>query len=275
MNLRGPLLPDGRTLGGENTLVMGILNVTPDSFSDGGKWAHVDTAIEHAHQMIAEGAALVDIGGESTAPGSTRIDTDEEWKRIGPVVSSLAEDGIICSVDTLHAASAVRAVEAGALIINDVSGGGWDPQMLSVVADTKAGFILQHYRALPGMPGEHFDYGPDLMATLSERLMHQVDLALDAGVNGDAIVIDPGLGFSLTNEQCWQIVRSLGELTALGYPILIGASRKRFIKATGRDVDEETGRVSVTCMRNSVWAVRVHNVGLNVDMMREGNEETR
>ena len=275
MNLRGPLLPDGRTLGGESTLVMGILNVTPDSFSDGGKWTHVDTAIEHAHQMIAEGAALVDIGGESTGPGSTRIDTDEEWKRIGPVVSSLAEDGIICSVDTLHAASAVRAMEAGALIINDVSGGGWDPQMLSVVADTKAGFILQHYRALPGMPGEHFDYGPDLMATLSERLMHQVDLALDAGVNGDAIVIDPGLGFSLTNEQCWQIVRSLGELTALGYPILIGASRKRFIKATGRDVDEETGRVSVTCMRNSVWAVRVHNVGLNVAMMREGNEETR
>ena len=254
---------------------MGILNVTPDSFSDGGKWAHVDAAIEHAHQMIAEGAALVDIGGESTAPGSTRIDMDEEWKRIGPVVSSLAEDGIVCSVDTLHAASAVRAMEAGALIINDVSGGGWDPQMLSVVADTKAGFILQHYRALPGMPGEHFDYGSDLMATLSERLMHQVDLALDAGVSGDAIVIDPGLGFSLTNEQCWQIVRSLGELTTLGYPILIGASRKRFIKATGRDVDEETGRISVTCMRNSVWAVRVHNVGLNVAMMREGNEETR
>ena len=142
----------------ERTLVMGILNVTPDSFSDGGRYAHVDDALAHAHEMVDQGADIVEVGGESTRPGSTRIGPDEEWARIGDVVRELAGGGIVVSVDTLHAVTARRAAAAGATIINDVSGGVWDPGMSASVASTGCRFVVQHYRALPGMPGESFDY---------------------------------------------------------------------------------------------------------------------
>ncbi|WP_076466017.1 dihydropteroate synthase [Actinomyces mediterranea] len=266
-----PLSPSaGAAPDEDRTLIMGILNVTPDSFSDGGRFKGADAAIRHAHDMIAEGADIIDVGGESTRPGSTRINEDEEWARIGIVVAELADAGVLVSVDTLHARTALRAAAAGAGIINDVSGGCWDGDMNAAVADTDCSYVIQHYRALPGMPGESFDYGPDLMAALSGRLRSQVGAALDAGVAPERIIIDPGLGFSLTNEQCWEILASLGKLKSLGYPVLIGASRKRFVAAQGADVDALTASITRQAAREGAWAVRVHEIAGNARAAREG-----
>ena len=204
------------------------------------------------------------MGGESTRPNSTRISADEEWGRIGEIVSALAGDGIVVSVDTLHASTARAAAEAGAAIINDVSGGRWDPRMNETVAASGCAYVVQHYRALPGMPGESFDYGDDLVGTLVERLSSQVGAARDAGVTADKIVIDPGLGFSLTNDQCWQILSELPRLASCGYPVLIGASRKRFVKALGGDVDTDSAAIAAHSVRAGAWAVRVHDVAATV-----------
>lgn len=269
----GPRLPAGFSLPQGRTLVMGILNVTPDSFSDGGRFFGAGEAIRRGREMIAEGADLLDIGGESTRPGSTRIPEDEEWARIGRVVEALAADGIVCSVDTLHATTARRAADAGAAIVNDVSGGRWDPDMNRAVADSGLAYVVQHYRALPGMPEESFDYGEDLMAALVSRIGAQVRGALDAGVSPEAIVVDPGLGFSLTNGQCLEILENLGVLGALGYPVLIGASRKRFVAAMGGDRDERTAEVTARCAREGAWAVRVHEITGNARAARAGSEE--
>ena len=255
-----PALPGGLALPTGRAAIMGILNVTPDSFSDGGRYADVTSALAHARAMIAAGADLIDVGGESTRPNSTRITPEAEWERIGAVVSALADDGIIVSVDTLHASTARAAADAGAAIINDVSGGRWDPDMNAAVAASGCAYVVQHYRALPGMPGEHFDYGEDLVGTLIERLNTQVRDALDAGVTADKIVIDPGLGFSLTNDQCWQILSELPRLASCGYPVLIGASRKRFVKALGGDVDTDSAAIAAHSVRSGAWAVRVHDV---------------
>lgn len=259
-----PALPGGLALPTGRAAIMGILNVTPDSFSDGGRYADVTSALAHARAMIAAGADLIDVGGESTRPNSTRITPEEEWERIGAVVSALAGDGIIVSVDTLHASTARAAADAGAAIINDVSGGRWDPDMNAAVAASGCAYVVQHYRALPGMPGEHFDYGEDLVGTLIERLNTQVRDALDAGVTADKIVIDPGLGFSLTNDQCWQILSELPRLASCGYPVLIGASRKRFVKALGGDVDTDSAAIAAHSVRAGAWAVRVHDVAATV-----------
>lgn len=259
-----PALPGGLALPTGRAAIMGILNVTPDSFSDGGRYADVTSALAHARAMIAAGADLIDVGGESTRPNSTRITPEEEWERIGAVVSALAGDGIIVSVDTLHASTARAAADAGAAIINDVSGGRWDPDMNAAVAASGCAYVVQHYRALPGMPGEHFDYGEDLVGTLIERLNTQVRDALDAGVTADKIVIDPGLGFSLTNDQCWQILSELPRLASCGYPVLIGASRKRFVKALGGDVDTNSAAIAAHSVRAGAWAVRVHDVAATV-----------
>ena len=253
-------LPGDLTLPAGRTAVMGILNVTPDSFSDGGRYADVAAALRHAREMVAAGADLIDVGGESTRPNSTRISADQEWARIGAVVEALAADGVVVSVDTLHAATAREAARAGAAIINDVSGGRWDPQMNETVAATGCAYVVQHYRALPGMPGESFDYGDDLVGTLVERLSSQVGAARDAGVTADKIVIDPGLGFSLTNDQCWQILSELPRLASCGYPVLIGASRKRFVKALGGDVDTDSAAIAAHAVTSGAWAVRVHDV---------------
>ena len=255
-----PALPGGLALPTGRAAIMGILNVTPDSFSDGGRYADVTTALAHARAMIAAGADLIDVGGESTRPNSTRITPEEEWERIGAVVSALAGDGIVVSVDTLHASTARAAADAGAAIINDVSGGRWDPDMNAAVAASGCAYVVQHYRALPGMPGEHFDYGEDLVGTLIERLNTQVRDALDAGVTADKIVIDPGLGFSLTADQCWQVLAGLPRLTTYGYPVLIGASRKRFVKALGGNIDTDSAAIAAHAVRSGAWAVRVHDV---------------
>ncbi|WP_022868574.1 dihydropteroate synthase [Schaalia vaccimaxillae] len=284
-----PLMPSGLTLpellgsalrdrqGRPRTAVMGILNVTPDSFSDGGRWSTTDAAVAHAMDMAGQGAAIIDIGGESTRPGSTRIDEDEEWRRIGPVIDALVAKGIVVSVDTLHAATARRAGESGASIINDVSGGMWDEGMNEAVAESGCAYVIQHYRALPGMPGESFDYGDDVVGTLLERMRVQVDAALEAGVKRESIIIDPGLGFSLNPTQCWTIVEQMDRLNSLGFPVLIGASRKRFIAETGEDRDLVTARISAQCASQGMWAVRVHNVAGNaraiVDTMEQGGED--
>ena len=255
-----PALPGGLALPTGRAAIMGILNVTPDSFSDGGRYAYVTSALAHARAMIAAGADLIDVGGESTRPNSTRITPEEEWERIGAVVSALAGDGIVVSVDTLHASTARAAADAGAAIINDVSGGRWDPDMNAAVAASGCAYVVQHYRALPGMPGEHFDYGEDLVGTLIERLNTQVRDALDAGVTADKIVIDPGLGFSLTVDQCWQILAELPRLTTYGYPVLIGASRKRFVKTLGGNIDTDSAAIAAHAVKSGAWAVRVHDV---------------
>ena len=255
LNLPGSLtLPNGRAA------IMGILNVTPDSFSDGGRYLDTGVALAHARAMVGAGADLIDVGGESTRPNSTRISAQQEWERIGAVVAALASEGIIVSVDTLHASTARAAAEAGAAIINDVSGGRWDPQMNATVAATGCVYVVQHYRALPGMPGESFDYGDDLVGTIIDRISSQVNAARDAGVAPDKIVVDPGLGFSLTNDQCWQILEELPRLTSCGYPVLIGASRKRFVKALGGDVDTDSAAIAAYAVRAGAWAVRVHDV---------------
>ena len=255
-----PALPGGLAMPTGRAAIMGILNVTPDSFSDGGRYADVTSALAHARAMIAAGADLIDVGGESTRPNSTRITPEEEWERIGAVVSALAGDGIVVSVDTLHASTARAAADAGAAIINDVSGGRWDPDMNAAVAASGCAYVVQHYRALPGMPGEHFDYGEDLVGTLIERLNTQVRDALDAGVTADKIVIDPGLGFSLTVDQCWQILAELPRLTTYGYPVLIGASRKRFVKTLGGNIDTDSAAIAAHAVKSGAWAVRVHDV---------------
>ena len=255
-----PALPGGLALPTGRAAIMGILNVTPDSFSDGGRYADVTLALAHARAMIAAGADLIDVGGESTRPNSTRITPEEEWERIGAVVSALAGDGIVVSVDTLHASTARAAADAGAAIINDVSGGRWDPDMNAAVAASGCAYVVQHYRALPGMPGEQFDYGEDLVGTLIERLNTQVCDALDAGVTADKIVIDPGLGFSLTADQCWQILAELPRLTTYGYPVLIGASRKRFVKTLGGNIDTDSAAIAAHAVKSGAWAVRVHDV---------------
>ena len=164
------------------------------------------------------------------------------------------------SVDTLHASTAREAARVGAAIINDVSGGRWDPEMNEAVAASGCAYVIQHYRALPGMPGEHFDYGEDLVGTLVERVGSQVQDAIDAGVTADKIVIDPGLGFSLTGDQCWQILRELPRFLEGGYPVLVGASRKRFVKALGGDVDADSAAIAAYCAASGAWAVRVHDV---------------
>ena len=255
LNLPGSLtLPNGRAA------IMGILNVTPDSFSDGGRYLDTGAALAHARAMVGAGADLIDVGGESTRPNSTRISAQQEWERIGAVVAALASEGIIVSVDTLHASTARAAAEAGAAIVNDVSGGRWDPQMNETVAATGCAYVVQHYRALPGMPGESFDYGDDLVGTIIDRISSQVNAARDSGVAPDKIVVDPGLGFSLTNDQCWQILEELPRLTSCGYPVLIGASRKRFVKALGGDVDTDSAAIAAYAVRAGAWAVRVHDV---------------
>lgn len=264
-----PLLPGGCVLPRGRTLVMGILNMTPDSFSDGGLWVAHEAALAHAEQMHQQGADIIDVGGESTRPGSNRISSEEEWARIGQTVKTLSEAGYIVSVDTIHAATARRAAEAGASIINDVSGGRLDPAMNEAVAATECAYVVQHFRALPGTPGEHFDYGDDLIATLCQRIQRQVDDAVSAGVAPERIIIDPGLGFSLTNDQCWTIVGSLEAFRALGYPVLVGASRKRFLAERGDDKDALTAEVTRLLARQGAWAVRVHNIDVNVRALRE------
>lgn len=243
------------------TEILGILNVTPDSFSDGGRWQVLDDAVRHARSMIDQGATWIDVGGESTRPGAAAIDPLEERSRVVPVVRALAENGIPVSIDTRNASTARAAVEAGATMINDVSGGLHDPQMAAVAAQTGAWFVVMHWR---GATDAEPVYG-DVVAEVRAELKARIAELMVFGVQQERIIIDPGLGFAKTAEHNWQLLGRLEELTALA-PVLVGASRKRFIGAMlpegspMADRDAPTAVMSALSARSGAWGVRVHDV---------------
>src|SRR3954453_8377500 len=219
-------------------LVMGVVNVTPDSFSDGGRFQGSDDAVAHGLAMLAEGADLVDIGGESTRPGATRPLVTEELARVIPVISALAERGALVSVDTMRAEVAEAALDAGATVVNDVSGGLADPAILRVVADRDAAYVAMHWRGHADSMQQRASYA-DVVLEVCDELRRRVDDAVAAGVSPDRIAVDPGLGFAKTADHNWELLRHLPDLDALGLPVLLGSSRKSFLGALLAD---ESGR---------------------------------
>lgn len=253
--------------------IMGILNVTPDSFSDGGLWLDPERAIAHAVEMDRDGADIVDVGAESTRPGSSRMNPGQEWDRLGRVLPQLIERGITVSVDTVHAETAKRAIAAGASFINDISGGCFDPEMNRVVAASDAGFVIQHWRGFPGTPGLDESYFDPVTETLRETLQ-QVNTALTQGVRQDQIIIDPGLGFALTGPDSWSIVNNLELWVESPYPVLVGGSRKRFVREKYPE-DIEAGTLAVTrkCLAAGAWGVRVHDVARSRQVVRRSGAD--
>jgi len=255
-------------------VVMGVLNVTPDSFSDGGRYLGLDQALEHARAMWARGADLVDVGGESTRPGAARVDAETELARVLPVIRTLAGEGIRLSVDTTRAAVAVAAIEAGAHVVNDVSGGLADPDMARVAAEAGVPWVLMHWRGHSKDMQALASY-EDVVADVRSELLSRVDAALSAGVAESAIVLDPGLGFAKNAEHDWALLRGLDSLLSLGFPVLVGASRKRFLgrllsekDGTPRPPDgreDATAAISALAAAAGAWGVRVHEVGASLD----------
>ena len=239
-------------------LIFGVLNVTPDSFSDGGEHYALDAALDHARAMIADGADWIDVGGESTAPGVAPVEPEEERRRILPVIAALAAEGVRMSIDTHHASTAAAALEAGAEIVNDVFGS--DPEMPSVVAGTGVRYVLMHSFGAPTTP-MHYD---DVLAEVRAELLRRAAALEAAGVAPAQLVLDPGLGFSKAPEENWALLRGLSELAATGYPILVGASRKRFVRRLVGDAlfdrDLATAVTSALAAGAGAWGVRVHDV---------------
>lgn len=257
--------------------VMGVVNVTDDSFSDGGLFLDRDRAVSHGVELAAQGAAIIDVGGESTRPGATRVDPEVETARTIPVVKELAQLGVTVSIDTMHAAVARAALENGAQIVNDVSGGRADPDMGRVVADAGVRWVLMHWRSVGS--GRPHDVPPyrDVVAEVRDELMAAVDAAVAAGVDPAKLIIDPGLGFAKTAQHNWALLNALPELVATGVPVLVGASRKRFLGALLADADGQvrppSGRETATAVISAlagwhhVWGVRVHDVRASVDAL--------
>nr|WP_297722771.1 dihydropteroate synthase [uncultured Mobiluncus sp.] len=263
-----PALPD--YLHPQRTLVMGVLNVTPNSFSDGGKWLDSSRAVAHALEMTEQGADLVDVGGESTAPGRKPVEVEEEITRVLPVITKLVAAGVTVSVDTLHAKTAQAAAEAGASIINDVSGGIVDDSMFATVAELQLrypqlSYICQHWRGSPEMANELAVYD-DVAGETWHEVEARLELMRHSGIDMRRVIIDPGLGFSKVGEQDWEVLANLDVFLHRGYPVLIGPSRKRYLAdletaASDRHPrDDATAAVSMYCALHRVWAVRVHNV---------------
>jgi dihydropteroate synthase len=250
-------------------VVMGVLNVTPDSFSDGGRYLDHDHAVSHGVAMHRRGADLVDVGGESTRPGAERVAADVESARVTPVISSLVAEGVPVSVDTTRAEVALAAVEAGATIINDVSGGLADPNMAKVAAESGVPWILMHWRGQSREMDSLATYA-NVVHEVRDELLARVDAALAAGVRQDNIILDPGLGFAKRAEHNWQLLHGLDELLALGFPVLVGASRKRFLGSLlgSREPDgreDATAAVSALSAFAGAWGVRVHDVDKSLD----------
>ena len=242
-----------------STQIMGILNITEDSFSDGGRYLHLDAALAHARELIAAGADIIDVGGESTRPGATRVPEDLEHARVVPVIRALSEMGVTCSVDTMRASVAEAALAAGATIINDVSGAQADPAMLGVMAASDARCCLMHWdtERFGDAAGTSQAAVPDVLG----RLLSLAREAEAAGVARERIIIDPGLGFAKTAEDNWALLAALPAFVATGYPVLVGASRKRFLNAlSGSRVDVATATVSALAAAHGAWCVRVHDV---------------
>jgi dihydropteroate synthase len=251
------------------TLVVGVVNVTPDSFSDGGEWFDLGAAITHGLDLLAEGADIIDVGGESTRPGATRPEVAEELRRVLPVIRELAAAGACVSIDTMRAAVAAPAIAAGARLVNDVSGGKADDRMLHLVAESGVPYVCMHWRGHSEDMQSKASYA-DVVTEVIAELGQQLDEALSAGVAGEKLIIDPGFGFAKTGEHNWHLLQRLEEFDVLGRPMLAGVSRKAFLgglladsegsprPAKQRD-DATTALTTVLALRR-VWGVRVHSV---------------
>ena len=272
-----PGLPDpGRCL------VMGVVNVTPDSFSDGGEWFGAEVAIARGRQLAAQGADIVDVGGESTRPGAQRIPADEELRRVIPVITGLASENIPVSVDTMRAEVAAAALDAGARLVNDVSGGLADPDMPRLVAQAGVPYVVMHWRGHSHQMQDRAVYA-DVVAEVCEELRHRVDTVIAQGVDASMIVVDPGLGFAKQAEHNWALLVNLDRLSCLdgtghAFPVLVGASRKRFLgrllagpDGTPRSFagsDDATVAVTALAAAAGAWCARVHEVPANSDAVR-------
>jgi dihydropteroate synthase len=254
--------------------VLGILNVTPDSFSDGGRWRDLGAAVAHGVDMRASGADFVDVGGESTRPGAGRVAADEELRRVMPVVRALVHAGVPVSIDTTRAAVADAALSAGAEVVNDVSGGRADPDMARVVRDAGCRWVLMHSRGVSSTMRNLASYG-DVVREVVAELAERVDAAVAVGVAAERLVVDPGLGFAKRPRHDWRLLACLGELRAIGLPVLVGASRKSFLGPALADQDghsrppslrdDATAAVTVWAAIAGAWGVRVHDVRRSVD----------
>ena len=249
-------------------LIMGILNVTPDSFADGGINLDIDTAIARGKEMAAEGAQIIDVGGESTRPGADRVPSEEEQARVIPVIRALAAAGLQVSIDTMRAETARLAIEAGATIVNDVSAGAADPEMFTTVAGLNCRYVMMHWRGHSKEMNSKALYNEVVTDVISE-LSTQIEKAISAGVKREKIVIDPGIGFAKDADHNWEIINRIDEFTALGFPVLIGHSRKRFLGGS-EPSERESATVEVTksLVGKGIWGVRVHGVKANVEAIR-------
>ncbi|MFD5198716.1 dihydropteroate synthase [Streptomyces sp. NPDC058375] len=256
---------------------MGVVNVTPDSFSDGGRWFDTTAAVKHGLHLVSEGADLVDVGGESTRPGASRVDEAEELRRVVPVVKGLASEGVTVSVDTMRARVAEQAVAAGAALVNDVSGGLADPDMIPAVAAAEVPFVVMHWRGFSESMNSRAVYG-DVVAEVLDELRQRMDAVIAGGVAPERVVIDPGLGFAKDAAHDLALVAHLAELRTLGRPLLVAASRKRFLghvlaapdaaPPPARERDAATAAVSALSAQAGAWAVRVHEVRATADAVR-------
>ena len=264
----------------DRCLVMGVVNVTPDSFSDGGQWYGAGAAIEHGLDLVEQGADIVDVGGESTRPGAQRIEADEELRRVGPVVTELVKAGVPVSIDTMRARVASFALEAGARLVNDVSGGLADPDMPRLVAVAGASYVVMHWRGHSHDMYARAAYA-DVVGEVREELTRRVEAVVAAGVDPDRIVVDPGLGFGKRPEHNWPLLARLPEVATLGgrtFPALIAASRKGFLggllagpDGAARPVggrEEATVAITALAAASGAWCVRVHQVRANADAVR-------
>jgi dihydropteroate synthase len=263
-------------LGTGSPLVWGVLNVTPDSFSDGGRFDSLNRALAHAQVMRDQGADVIDVGGESTRPGAKRIAVDEELRRVLPVIKALSDEGITVSIDTMRADVARAAVEAGAALVNDVSGGRADVDMHAAVASLGVPYVIMHWRGHSDRMNELAIYD-DPVLQVCEELEEQIDSAVRAGVGRNRIIIDPGIGFAKEADHNWSLLRAIDSVNGLGLPVLVGASRKRFLGALLADEDgqprDSDGRDVATAvlsglLADSVWGLRVHDVRSTVDALK-------
>ncbi len=254
---------------------MGVVNATPDSFSDGGDLPTAEAAIRHGLELVAQGASIIDVGGESTRPGADRVAAADERRRVLPVVAGLAQHGVHVSVDTMRASTALAAVAAGARTINDVSGGLADPDMLPAVAGADVDYVAMHWRAHARVMQEEATYH-DVVAEVIAELLARRDAAVAAGVPANRIILDPGIGFSKLGEHNWTLLRNLRRFNELGHRVLVGVSRKGFLgellggrAPAGRDV--ATAAISAWCAQHDVWGVRTHEVALQRDAILVGS----
>ncbi|MFD4243877.1 dihydropteroate synthase [Streptomyces sp. NPDC058525] len=277
---RGPA-PRGQVTGlpdWDRCAVMGVVNVTPDSFSDGGRWFDTTAAVKRGLDLAAQGADLIDVGGESTRPGASRVDEEEELRRVVPVVRGLASEGVTVSVDTMRASVAARAVAAGARLVNDVSGGLADPGMIPAVAAAEVPFVVMHWRGFSDGMNRLAVY-EDVLAEVTAELRTRIDAVVAGGIAPERLLVDPGLGFAKNAEHDLALVARLPELRALGFPLLVAASRKRFLGRVlagssdaapppARERDAATAAVSAIAAHQGAWAVRVHEVRATADAVR-------